>query len=858
MNKSHGPLGLHAIIVLGVLWLSLFLSHVFAQVSIPTGLTNAVQYIMQTVWTSDGSNQGDVNVQISTWWIYIRTWLLTDGMSRNNKALWINSDGQVVYVEVVGWDWQPVPGPAGVGIESTVDNQDGTFTINYTDGTSFTTINFTGPQGQTWSQWPTGPAGPQGDIWPQWPTGPAGQDWADGTSITINGSFTDVSELPPIGNIGDGYLIDGDLYVRDAINDNRQNVWSIQGPAWPTGPQGETWPQGPAWPTGPQGETWPQGEMGPNYPIMRGSTTLSTSPISLTFTGAGVIWTENNNNVIINIPGGEWWTWIPQTLSIDGQQLSISDGNTVTLPWWQAWNITGNENTNEWMHFIGTIDSQPLSFRTDNLLAWQLSPNGSVWRGRINTIMNNSLNSTIAWWINNQIRNNNTNQSTIGWGAQNQIQSEGSASTIAWWFSNIISATVASIWWWSNNIIGSNGGTSTIWWGAMNNINGVRAVIAWWFENIVNGEWANIAGWVQNQIQHNYSNIAWWFWQTVNSPYSNIAWWQSNTIASTASHSSVGWWLTNTVWGVQWFIGWWVNNNIAWWISASTIAGGSWNTTESNFTAILWWRNNIVNGVGATVVWWTNNSLGLSPWATIVWWLDHGITSSTQAFIGWWNNNNITASTRASILWWAWNNINGASSSSILWWSQNSIAGSYAVVVGWQENQANGSHSLAAWRRARALHNNTFVWNGQSDPTIFSSTQPGQFLINSYGGVGINTNSPQNTLHINGSTYTQWSVRRSVELRTCQDTPSNYTMSPQDHIVIYVCGNENVTYTLPANPQVWQEIIVVKRSPSSTLTLVGNGNDSIEWAQNMQLVSGNIDRVTLIYVWWLFWRTRIQ
>ena len=30
-------------------------------------------------------------------------------------------------------------GTDGVGIQSTVDNGDGTFTINYTDGTSFTT-----------------------------------------------------------------------------------------------------------------------------------------------------------------------------------------------------------------------------------------------------------------------------------------------------------------------------------------------------------------------------------------------------------------------------------------------------------------------------------------------------------------------------------------------------------------------------------------------------------------------------------------------------------------------------------------------------------------------------------------------
>ena len=44
-------------------------------------------------------------------------------------------------------------GETGVGIVSTVDNNDGTFTITYTDGTTFTTSDLTGPTGAT------GPAG---------------------------------------------------------------------------------------------------------------------------------------------------------------------------------------------------------------------------------------------------------------------------------------------------------------------------------------------------------------------------------------------------------------------------------------------------------------------------------------------------------------------------------------------------------------------------------------------------------------------------------------------------------------------------------------------------------------------------
>jgi hypothetical protein len=41
----------------------------------------------------------------------------------------------------------------------------------------------------------------------------------------------------PTGNAGDGYLVDGDLYVWDAIGEEWDNVGNIQGP---TGPQGNS------------------------------------------------------------------------------------------------------------------------------------------------------------------------------------------------------------------------------------------------------------------------------------------------------------------------------------------------------------------------------------------------------------------------------------------------------------------------------------------------------------------------------------------------------------------------------------------------------------------------------------------
>lgn len=88
----------------------------------------------------------------------------------------------------------------------------------YLDGELVTAESLVGPQG------PTGPTGPQG------PQGPAG------SGVDILGSFETEGELPGSGDLGDAYLVDGDLYVW--TGSAFENVGPIQGPAGPTGPQG--------------------------------------------------------------------------------------------------------------------------------------------------------------------------------------------------------------------------------------------------------------------------------------------------------------------------------------------------------------------------------------------------------------------------------------------------------------------------------------------------------------------------------------------------------------------------------------------------------------------------------------------
>lgn len=93
---------------------------------------------------------------------------------------------------------------------------------------------------------------------------------ADGTSVTILGSYDTYAQLiaaHPTGNLGDGYMVGGDLYVWNGSA--WEDVGTIQGPQGPAGPQGPTGatgargPKGDTGATGPQGPQGIQGEQGP-------------------------------------------------------------------------------------------------------------------------------------------------------------------------------------------------------------------------------------------------------------------------------------------------------------------------------------------------------------------------------------------------------------------------------------------------------------------------------------------------------------------------------------------------------------------------------------------------------------------
>ena len=131
---------------------------------------------------------------------------------------------------------------------------------------------------------PTGPTGPQGSIGNTGPTGP------EGSGISILGTYTSLAFLEadnPLGNIGDGYLVEGDLYIWSDLNQEWALAGPIQGPTGPTGVQGTTGPTGASitGPTGATGATGPEG--GPTGPTGVSGPTGPTGPTGANSTVAG-------------------------------------------------------------------------------------------------------------------------------------------------------------------------------------------------------------------------------------------------------------------------------------------------------------------------------------------------------------------------------------------------------------------------------------------------------------------------------------------------------------------------------------------------------------------------------------------
>ncbi len=80
----------------------------------------------------------------------------------------------------------------------------------------------------------------------------------------------------------------------------------------------------------------------------------------------------------------------------------------------------------------------------------------------------------------------------------------------------------------------------------------------------------------------------------------------------------------------------------------------------------------------------------------------------------------------------------------------NNVTNWYGMVVGGLSNLAGGVASMANGWRAKAKGDGSFVWADKQDAD-FATVNSNVFLVRAQNGVGINTNNPQDALHVKGN-----------------------------------------------------------------------------------------------------------
>lgn len=103
-----------------------------------------------------------------------------------------------------------------------------------------------------------GERGPRGGQGPQGPQGEIGPKGETGTGLTVLGELSSEAELPIINNLGDSYIINGNLFVWNG--NTFTNAGNIIGPKGDKGEKGDKGPKGDVGPQGPQGLVGPAGE----------------------------------------------------------------------------------------------------------------------------------------------------------------------------------------------------------------------------------------------------------------------------------------------------------------------------------------------------------------------------------------------------------------------------------------------------------------------------------------------------------------------------------------------------------------------------------------------------------------------
>jgi hypothetical protein len=291
----------------------------------------------------------------------------------------------------------------------------------------------------------------------------------------------------------------------------------------------------------------------------------------------------------------------------------------------------------------------------------------------------------------------------------------------------------------------ASGFRATVAGGRMNIASGIYAVIGGGGINISSGGYATVGGGESNLVTAMHGTIAGGYNITVTG-VSAVVGGGDNNIAS-GGRATVGGGYSNEAAATSATVGG-GHNNIAS-NNAATVAGGADNTASGGYAAVGGGGGNTASGANATVSGGGDNTASGSY--AIIGGGNSNEVTATHATIGGGYDNTVsggwaivgggadnTANGVVATVGGGGANIASGGYTTVGGGYDNTASGNWATVPGGAGNVAQGYFSLAAGRRARALHQGTFVWADSTDAD-FDSTGNDQFRVRANGGMRMYT-----------------------------------------------------------------------------------------------------------------------
>ena len=296
-------------------------------------------------------------IQNETWWLW-----------NSEKKAYVNTDFPA-RGETGLQGKQGEKGATGNGIASTILNNDYTLTIQFTDGTSYTTPSIRGKIGPTGSQGPQGLTGETGATGNGIASTVLNDDFTltvhftDGTSYTtpsIRGATGPQGKQGEKGETGSGFKVLGyyatesalsaavtnpaagdaygvgtadpyDIYIWDGVNRKWVNNGILQGAKGEPGIQGEQGVPGIQGPAGKDGKTPVKGT---DYFTQADKQEIAEDAAALVdlsgkqnkITASGILKGNGAGGVSAAVPGTDYMVPIPVTASDNGKFLRVVNG----------------------------------------------------------------------------------------------------------------------------------------------------------------------------------------------------------------------------------------------------------------------------------------------------------------------------------------------------------------------------------------------------------------------------------------------------------------------------------------------------------------------------------------------------